>query len=124
LKAYTLGRQNLYSLAYERSGSVTVQLPTGLSSDSNRLYLYVQIFTDLGTVTFFELGVAVVVEINLEKAASLTSDLASGSSSLIASLKSSSDVSGTANQILAIASIVSQTADTVNHLRIAFMFES
>jgi hypothetical protein len=94
---------------------VIVQLPVGEITDSYRLYLYVRIINDIGTITLFNIATPVVVSIDDTYAASLTTQLTSsaeGSSAIMRSLQNSEPTSAIL-QVLAISSIVSSTADPV-----------
>ncbi len=113
-----MNKTKQYALFYDPKGSVTIKLPVGESTDQNRLFLYVRIINDLGTITVHEIDTPVSVTVDSSFATSLTTQLTSsadGSSAIMSSLQNA-DQATAMSQVLAIASIVSTTADQVNRI--------
>lgn len=74
-------------LGYNSNGEIYVQLPQGAQSDSNKLYLYVNIIDNSGGIRVFYLDTALVVTQNKNSATSIPNEvLNAGSSTDLSSL--------------------------------------
>ena len=79
LKATWLNASSDSLVTYNAAGIANVELPPGSSSDSHKIYVFVQIFDNSGAYTVYNLTSPVIVQINSSLVASMTADSLSSS---------------------------------------------
>lgn len=106
---------SIVNLGNNQTGFFNTTLPAGLSTDSNKLYLFVQVFDNSGGITPYYITTSVVVEMKTSTLLSSQADILSGASSspLVQSMKSA-DLSVASSAIIAYASSFNQIASTDN----------
>ena len=108
--SYT-NNQSIVNLGNNQTGSFFTTLPAGSSTDSNKLYIFVQVFDNSGGITVYYISTPVVVVMTTTSLFQTQADILSGSSSN-PSVKSmqSPDLSVASSSIIAYASSFNQMA--------------
>lgn len=107
--------QSIVNLGNNVTGYFYTQLPTGESSNSNRLYLFVQIFDNSGGISAFYIASYLVVQLNSATLVASQSDILSmSSSSPIVQSLSSSDISVASSAIIAFSSSFNAASNSSN----------
>lgn len=110
LAAYT-NNQSAVNIGNNETGYFYTNLPAGLYSDSYKLYLFVQVFDNLGAITAYYISTPVIVQMDMSLLVSSATDMLSGSKGnpLIDRMQSS-DLSEASSAIISYAATFNQVA--------------
>lgn len=101
-----------FGLRFDYQGNVSIQLPPGLSTDFDQIYVFVQIFDDSESMTVFNLEMPIVVKTNPVLANSLMDSLLTNDpNSTLASKILTGDLHTSASNIVSFAALLNNPVE-------------